>query len=550
MGFSGSILNTFVTEAKELLANMEQVLLKIEAGNQNLELINDLFRTFHTLKGAAGMFNFSELSSLTHEIETLLSVVRNNKTTISKDKTRVLLEIVDFLHVLLNASVNNNITTELLANRNKLLGQLNNSSANNISVVVKDEAKSATSSVATIITNNNISSPIKIDPSKLDDVINLIGEIVIIQEYTNNLIQNKTIDYDVLLTNTEKLSKLINCLKTLSLQLRMLPIREIFSKFNRVVRDIATQQNKQIKLQIQGEDTELDKIIMEKINDPLLHLVRNACDHGIDTPEERTALGKPLCGLISLQAYQENGEVIINAIDDGRGIDLEQVKNKAIKLGLINNTTELTEQEIIAFIFAPGFSTSEKITNISGRGVGMDVVKQEIEKLHGSINIKTKKQEGTIISIRLPLSLAVVQGLLIKMPNFLGIAPLWNVVECIEINWDEYNSIKRQNHFNFRNKIIPIIILDELWGVTDRLKMPNVLIIVQYAEYKLGIIVRELQGEVQTIIKPMPEILNKLPWINGTAILGSGEVAVILDIPGLVADVLAKHNKQRTGALL
>lgn len=543
MDFSGSIINTFVDEAKELLAKMEEVLLKIEKGDQNPDLINDLFRSFHTLKGAAGMFSFNEISDFAHEIENLLATVRNNKTSLNNDKVSVLLEIVDFLAILLQSSITQSITADLLSNKSKLLNKLH--SSNN---VIMDHIPIVSIAPVEAVVST-INSSIKIDPNKLDEIINLIGEIVIAQEYLNNLVQTQNVDYITLLNHSEKLSKLIDSLKNLSLQLRMLPIKEIFSKFGRVVRDIATQQNKQIKLQIHGEDTELDKVIMEKINDPLLHLIRNACDHGIDLPEERVAIGKPICGLVQLQAYQENGEVVINAIDDGRGIDLDQVKQKAIKLGLASHDLMLSEQEILSYIFEPGFSTSEQVTNISGRGVGMDVVKKEIEKLHGSIHIKTKKMQGTTISIRLPLSLAIIEGLLIKIANFLCIAPLWNVVECVEIGNNDYNTIKRQNYFNFRNKIIPVIILDDLWDIQNPSKKPNVLIIVQYTEYKIGILVSQLQGEVQTVIKPMPEILNKLPWINGTAILGGGDVAVILDIPGLVADVMAKH-KHLAGVLI
>lgn len=543
MEFSSAIIETFLIEAKELLAKMEEVLLKIEQGDSSQDLINDLFRSVHTLKGSAGMFSFNDLSGFVHDVESFLAIIRTNKTPLVKAKAQVLLEIVDYLNNLLQASVQKNVTEELINKKPVLLEKLNNASDAEAQTKVNAVANTIASAVTNTVASN-ISGPIKVDPVKLDEIINLTGEIVIVQEYINNLIKSKNFDYINLLDNSEKLFKLIDNLKTLSLQLRMLPIKEIFSKFNRVIRDIAAQQNKQIKLQITGESTELDKIIMEKINDPLLHLVRNACDHGIDMPKDRESIGKPSCGLITLQAYQENGEVVINIMDDGRGIDLEQVKQKAIKVGLLDATKELSTAEILSYIFEPGFSTSEQITDISGRGVGMDVVKKEVEKLHGSINIKTKKSEGTTVSIRLPLSLAIIDGLLIKISNFLCILPLWNVTECIAISLEEASLIKQDGYFNFRNKIIPVIKLDEFWGVetTEDKSLPNVLIIVQYAEHKIGIMVSGLQGEVQTVIKPMPEILRNLPWINGTAVLGGGEVAVILDVAGLVSNLIAKHK--------
>ncbi len=541
MDFSGSIIETFLAEAKELLAKMEEVLLKIEQGDQSLDLINDLFRSAHTLKGAAGMFNFTDLSSFAHEIESLLAKSRDNKTSLSKRKAAVLLEIVDCLSKLLEASVNKTITPELITHKQKLLEKLNSPTLDidEPLEISKPAEIDKPQNIDSVSVGNNF---IKINSSKLDEIINLIGEIVIVQEYINNLIKEQVIDHVELLNGSEKLSKLIDDLKSLSLQLRMLPIKEIFSKFNRVVRDVAVQKNKQIKLQIEGEDTELDRLIMEKINEPLLHLIRNACDHGIDPPEVRVAIGKPICGLVKLQACQENGEVVINTSDDGGGIDLEKVKQKAIVSGLIKKDSELSEQEILSCIFEPGFSTSDQVTNISGRGVGMDVVKKEIEKLHGSIKITTKKQQGTTISIRLPLSLAISDGLLIKVVDFLCVIPLWNVLECVPINKAEYQLIDHQGYFNLREQIIPVISLNNFWGIKSFHKQQNTLVVIQYTEHKIGIIVDDLQGEVQTIIKPMPEILSGLSWINGTAVLGTGEVAVILDIPGLVADVIEKYK--------
>ena len=589
MNFSGSIIATFVTEAKELLAKMEEVLLKIEQFDttgqsvMDPDLINDIFRSAHTLKGSAGMFSFVELSGFAHEIENLLATVRENKTPLSKGKVAVLLEAVDCLSSLLDASINKDISPQLIARKQNLLDKLHSVDTvdNNfapqpaaelpkelkpepkqeskqelkdeikpeLKTQVKPELKQESKNNNINVVNAIISNFIKIDPNKLDDIINLIGEIVIVQSYINNLIKEPEIDYIKLSVNSEKLSELIETLKVLSLQLRMLPIKEIFSKFNRIVRDVATQRNKQIKLQMVGEETELDRIIMEKINDPLLHLIRNACDHGIDSPEERVAVGKPVCGLVTLQARQENGEVVINTSDDGRGIDLDRVKQKAVGLGMVAKDIELSEQEILSYIFEPGFSTAEQVTDISGRGVGMDVVKKEIEKLHGSINIKTKKMQGTTISIRLPLSLAIIEGLLINTADFLCVVPLWNVIECVEIMPAEHKLIKRQGYLNLRNKILPVIILNDFWGIKDSSKISNTLIIVQYTDYKVGVMVDDLKGEIQTVIKPMPEILSKLPWINGTAVLGGGEIAVILDIPGLVTNVIEKH-RHLSGAII
>ena len=574
MDFNGSVSEIFVAEAKELLAKMEEVLLKMEQGEQNPDFINSIFRSAHTLKGAAAMFSFTELSGFAHEIENLLAVFRESKASVSKTKIAVLLGSVDCLTNLMDGSVKGNISQETIARKQELIKKLklnddsDSKSVQNTPSTLSVQSIPSTPSISkspiikeqTIVVDavdpknipninaintetpiNIVKNFIKVDASKLDEIINLIGEVVIVQAHLNNLIKEKQADNEELINTSERTFKLIDDLRVLSLQLRMLPVKEIFSKFTRVVRDIAVQKNKQIKLQIDGADTELDKSIIEKINEPLLHLIRNACDHGIDLPEDRVALGKPTCGLVTLQASQENSEVVITTSDDGRGIDLDRVKQKAISVGLITKDSNLSEQEILACIFEPGFSTSEEVTDLSGRGVGMDVVKKEVEKLHGSIQIKSEKMIGTTISIRLPLTLAIINGLLIKITNFPCVIPMWNVTECIEITSDEYKSIKMNHYMNFRNKILPGIVLSSLLGITTTTES-NTAIIVQYADYKVGIIVDYLEGEIQTVIKPMPDLFAGFRWINGTTILGNGEVAVILDMPGLIADVIEKHK--------
>lgn len=586
MDFNGSVAEIFVIEAKELLAKMEEVLLKMEQGEQNPDFVNSIFRSAHTLKGAAAMFNFTDLSSFSHEIENLLSSFRESKSAISKNKIAILLESVDCLSSLMEESVKGSINQQTVARKIELIKKLKaNDNNNNVEQIVKptqnlensndtlktekktsdipeatsgnspllsSQAGKSTEAIQILDSSTTSSSRnddgrvvavsvIKVDAGKLDSIINLIGEVVIVHAHLNNLIKENKIVHEELSNTAERIGNLTDDLRSLSLQLRMMPIKEIFSKFTRVVRDIATQKNKQIKLQIDGADTELDKAIIEKINDPLLHLIRNACDHGIDTPADRVALGKPTCGLVTLKAMQENSEIVIKTSDDGRGIDLDKVKQKAIKVGLIKKDANLSEQEILACIFEPGFSTSEEITDLSGRGVGMDVVKKEVEKLHGSIQIDSRKMLGTTISIRLPLTLAIINGLLIKITNFPCVIPMWNVTECIEITSEEYQSIVHNSYINFRNKILPSIVLSQLFGVAGK-KSPNTAIIVQYADYKVGIIVDSLEGEIQTVIKPMPEMFTGLRWVNGATILGNGEVAVILDMPGLISDVIDKHK--------
>lgn len=545
MDFNGSAAEIFVIEAKELLAKMEEILLKMEQGEQNSDFINNIFRSAHTLKGAAAMFDFTELSSFAHEIENLLSSFRENKVAISQNKIAVLLESVDCLTSLMEESIKFKVNQQTIDRKIALIKKMQTNDESATNQIVPTTSNAASNLDVAPMNTHSIKNLIKIDAGKLDEIINLIGEVVIAQAHLNNIIKDNKTMPDALSNTAERIGNLIDDLRNLSLQLRMMPIKEIFSKFSRVVRDIAIQKNKQIKLQIEGSDTELDKAIIEKINDPLLHLIRNACDHGIDLPADRVGLGKPICGLITLNAKQENNEIIIKTSDDGRGIDLDKVKEKAIKIGLIKKDANLSEQEILACIFEPGFSTSDEITDLSGRGVGMDVVRKEVEKLHGSIQIDSRKMLGTTISIRLPLTLAIINGLLVKISNFSCVIPMWNVIECIEITPEEYHSIVYNSHINFRNKILPSIILSQLFEINNQ-RIPNTAIIVQYADYKIGIIVDALDGEIQTVIKPMPEILATLRWVNGTAILGNGDVAMILDMPGLIADAIDQHQNKVT----
>jgi two-component system chemotaxis sensor kinase CheA len=597
---NSSLTEIFIIEGNEILDGMEESLLKIEQSGQGQESVDNIFRLSHTLKGAAGMFNYTELSNFADEIKVFFAIINKAKVTIDKSQLSILLDGVDCMRVLLKESVANSVSKETIGRKKQLILKLttkdvkkNDNIDNNIErdkVVqlekkqligdpevtdnIGETAKSsdkpkqlseleieqqqekllAEKSVAkpaapipqdTAVVPATQASPsaiasnfIKVDAGKLDEIINLIGEVGIIQAHLLDIIKEYKIENTELNSSVERMFNLTDTLRELSLQLRMLPIKEIFSKYSRIVRDVATKTKKQIKLQIDGADTELDKSIMEKINEPLLHLVRNACDHGIDSPENRVSLGKPSCGVVKLQASQENSEVVIKTIDDGAGINIDKIKEKAIKAGLLKEGSHLSKQEILSYIFEPGFSTADEISDLSGRGVGMDVVKREVSKLHGSIQIDSKQNEGTTIAIRLPLTLAIINGLLIKISNFPCVIPMWNVIECVEISFDDYHFIVKNNHINFREKILPCIVLSKVLGVPGAQKAVTTMVVVQYAEHKVGIIVDNLAGEIQTVIKPIPDLFCDIKWTNGATILGSGEVAVILDIPGLISNLM------------
>jgi len=367
---------------------------------------------------------------------------------------------------------------------------------------------------------------IRIDSSKLDILINLVGELVV---NGASLTQISTERKDSnLIEIVSHLNVLINEIRDTSLNLRMVQIGETFNRFHRVVRDISQELNKDVQLTITGGETELDKIVVEKINDPLMHLIRNSLDHGIESIEDRIAKGKSPRGKLSLHAYHEAGNIVIEVKDDGKGLDKKKILKKAIEKGIVNAEKNLSDAEIHRLIFKAGFSTAEKVTSISGRGVGLDVVEKNIESLRGSITLFSEENKGSTFQIRLPLTLAIIDGFLFKIYNFYYVVPLYQIVECIEYK-DEDST---ENDFiNLRGNLLPFFRLSKLFHLPeDSSTSRKNILILQNMGSQVGILVDSLHGEFQTVIKPLGKLFQNLKGISGTTVLGSGEVALILDV--------------------
>lgn len=373
---------------------------------------------------------------------------------------------------------------------------------------------------------------LRVDAEKLDKLINLVGELVIAGAGTNLLA--KRINDESLLESVSIMERLVEEIRDDALTLRMVQIGETFNKYHRVVRDSSNELGKNIKLEITGAETELDKTVVEKVSDPLMHLIRNAMDHGIESDAERLNLGKPEFGTIKLNAYHNSGSIVVEVIDDGRGLSKEKITEKAKERGLLNSNNLMNDNDLYRLIFEPGFSTADKVTNLSGRGVGMDVVKKNIESLRGSIDIETEKGVGTKISISLPLTLAIIDGFLIGVGDSSYVVPLDVVVECIEVDEEDVEINQNLNYINLRDEVLPFIRLSEMFGVVNEQVEQENIVVVQYGAEKAGIVVDELLGEFQTVIKPLGPYFKNHEAISGATILGNGDVAVILDIPGLV----------------
>jgi len=382
---------------------------------------------------------------------------------------------------------------------------------------------------------------IRIEASKVDKLINQIGEMVI----ANAAVMQKATDLknSELVESVSIVTRMLEEVRENAMQIRMVPIGETFNKFKRIVHDTANKVGKKVDLVITGGDTELDKTVIEKIADPLVHLIRNSVDHGIETPQMREELGKPLSGVIELNAYHDAGSIAIEIVDDGKGLDAELLLQKGIEKGLVQEGDELSQKEIFNLILQPGFSMAKEVSDISGRGVGMDVVKRNITELHGSIEIESTKSKGSKITIRLPLTLAIIDGFLTKVGNTNIIIPLDMLVECIELNKNAQAQMSKNSYINLRGKVLPILNIAEYFQIEQRDVTRTNIIVIQYANQKMGVIVDELLGELQTVIKPMGILFKELKYFSGSSILGSGEVALIMDIPIMLSMMESKQKE-------
>lgn len=407
---------------------------------------------------------------------------------------------------------------------------------------------------------------IRVNAEKLDEHINLIGELIIASAGINLSALKSGIPE--LLEAASVMNRLVENIRDSALQLRMVQIGATFNKFQRVVRDVSKEIGKDIHLEISGAETELDKTVVEKIGDPLTHLVRNSMDHGIESAELRLARGKPAQGTLRLNAYHDSGSIAIEVSDDGGGLPRERILAKAIERGLVKPEQTLSDSEIHNLIFEPGFSTAEQVNNLSGRGVGMDVVRRNINALRGSIEIESCEGLGTTMRIRLPLTLAIIDGFLVGVGASSFVVPLEMVVECVELTQDEIDASQGRDHLNLRGELLPFIRLKDLFDIPEPppaeedeeedelrhqldpelalllqpLQRQNV-VVVNYAGHRAGLVVDTLQGEYQTVIRPLGAVFNGLQGISGFTILGTGRVALILDVPGLVRRVAGREGR-------
>ena len=373
------------------------------------------------------------------------------------------------------------------------------------------------------------SQSVRVDADKLDRLINLVGELIIAAAGAN-LIAKRTRNLELMERNST-LADLVEQVRDSALQLRMVKIGATFNRFKRVVHDVARELGKDIELSVSGEDTELDKTVVEKIGDPLMHLVRNAMDHGIDSAELRALRGKPPTGTVSLNAFHDSGSIVIQVSDDGGGLDRERILAKGIERGLVEPGRAMSDAEVYGLVFEPGFSTAATITNLSGRGVGMDVVKRNIAALRGNVGIASEPGRGTTVTVRLPLTLAIINGFQVAVGRSVFVVPMDMVDECVE-----FSAQAGHDYTDLRGQVLPFIRLRELFDVPGIAAARQNIVVVKHAGEKFGLVVDSLLGEAQTVIKPLSRMFAQVRGISGSSILGSGDVALILDVPLLLQE--------------
>ncbi len=525
------LVQTFVAEAEEALAGMERDLVALEARPEDDELVHGLFRAAHTLKGSARMVSFDAVSDLAHELEALLERVRAREVAAGSALVTLVLRTVDHLRAAVAeaAAGRTEPTAELAAFRERLQRAAATGE-------VAQEAAAPEPAAGPAGTTRTL----RVDVAKLDRMLNLAGEIAISRGRLTDMLERRTsLTVDEILEAHRESDRLYLDLQELIMKARMVPIGPVFQQHLRTVRDLAQASGKQVRLAIEGAEVEVDTAVVEHVRDPLTHLVRNAIDHGIEGPEERRARGKPPEGRLVLRAFHDGGTMVIQVADDGAGLDRERIARKAAQLGRAGDGS-LSEEELARVIFEPGFSTMEVVTDISGRGVGLDVVRRNVEALHGTVGVTSEPGRGTTVAMRLPLTLAIIQGFRVRVGEDLFIIPLDAVVECVDLPASERNGFDLSGVLNLRGQPLPYLRLRRHLGIGGTLSDRESVVMVRYGASTAGLAVDALLGESQTVIKPLGRLFQGVPGVAGASIMGDGRVALILDVPGLLREALRR----------
>lgn len=540
------IVDGFVVESEELLAQLDQDLVCLEDAPEDADLINKVFRALHTLKGNARSLGFESLEELDHQTEDVVRKVRDGNIKIRPELMDVVLRSVDVIKQLL-ADIKRGVVSKIdfsdIKNELKLVLD------ENYDELKQKRSKAQAAVPAKEEQKKTAATTIRVDINKLDKLIDVTGELVLhknrLLNFTQRMEQGLQVDNveEFLNEINAQMGFLVSDLQSGVMSTRMQPIGKVFSKYPRVVRDLSRESGKEIDLVITGQETELDNTIVEEIGDPLIHMVRNSCDHGVETPEVRTAQGKNPKGTVELMAYYEGNFVVIEIRDDGKGIDKDVIKRKGVEKGLITEEQAkiMAKGDIFNLIFMPGFSTAEKVTAVSGRGVGMDVVKTSIAKLNGIIEMDSEIGKGTTVKIKLPLTLAVMLGLEIEIGREKYLLPQETVIEIVTVSKEAFQTAKKEKKFLFRKKnMLPLLDLRETFmqgkagnGSSEK----GYIVVIGEVEKRTGLLVDNVIQQQEVVIKPLGKYVNNfmLKEINGATIMGDGSIELIINHNHLMA---------------
>jgi two-component system, chemotaxis family, sensor kinase CheA len=570
LGEDREIVGDFILESREHLAQIEIQMMILEKEPRDGEAINTVFRGFHTIKGLAGFMDLHDIREVAHETETLLDLARNQRLTITPVVVDIVLAAADFLKVWLTRleAGLSGATPGAAPEKAVLLEQIRRGTQaepkHEPTAVTEPDRETGPAETGqtdrqkklVLADSGNPDPPssnpgnsdpearsaavehrsVKVDTAKLDFLVDMAGEMVIAQSMVRHHPELAALRTPSVLRSLAQLARITGDLHKTAMSMRMVPIGGLFQKMSRLVRDLARKTGKQAEMEAIGADTELDRNVVEELADPLMHMVRNAADHGIETTQERLAAGKDITGHIRLRASHQAGHIVIEVADDGRGLNREKILAKARRMGLVEDGENLSDSEVFNYIFHPGFSTAAQVTDVSGRGVGMDVVRKHIQKLRGRIDIQSTPGKGSSFFLRLPLTLAMIDGLVVGVGAERYVVPIFSVREMLRPSEDMVFTVEnRQEMALVRNSLLPVVRLYQRFGVKphSEIAAESLLIVAEAAGRSFCLMVDELIGKQEVVIKSLGESLRDIPGIAGGAILGDGRVGLILDLDGI-----------------
>ncbi len=552
------LVKDFIVEVRDHLTSIESQMLILEQNTSEVAAVHTVFRGFHTIKGLAGFLEFQDIQCVSHQVETLLDSVRNGTLAITPAVVDVVLSGADYVREAVDCveQAISEKSCRVVVNYEQLLTRITHAMNGSGQAIAEiDVAPQAGAPISTKLEKNDSADPqtlpaksepkskkaseqfsIRVDTGKLDHLMDMVGEMVIAQSLIHHNGTLTSLQDARLQRDLSQLARITNDVQRTTMSMRMLPIGQLFQRTARLARDLSRRAGKQVELTTEGEDTEVDKTIAEELSDPLMHMIRNALDHGIELPDERLAAGKQPTAHIRLAAFHQGGQIVVEIQDDGRGLNCKKIIEKAKANGLIQADQQLTETEIFHLIFEPGFSTADQVTDISGRGVGMDVVRGSIQKLRGRIDVHSEKGKGTTFCLRLPLTLAIIDGLIVVVGKHRYIVPLHSVKEMFRPAAEMVSTVEgRYEVATVRGRLLPIVRLHRRFNLKPRSEelKDGLLVVSECQGRQFCLFVDDLVGKQEVVIKSLGGTLKNTPGIAGGAILGDGRVGLILDMDGV-----------------